>query len=667
MSTTSQNNLGKVLIIGITPYFLEKGNFWFEENLKQILEARKTQSFFEDNILYLEKKQIFNFSQLLRKLDEMGYEKTLQVSEPGEFSQRGGIIDVFPINLNYGVRFEFFGNKIESIEQLPIVIENEDRIKEILKKRIKSQKLFSDLKGLKFGDYLVHLDHGVGVYKEQRVENEEQYYVLEYAEGDKLYVPVGLERKLSRYVGFAEPRISRLGTLSWQETKKKIKEGAEKLAKELLEIYAKREIAIRPPYLKEEEIQKQISTTFKYLETPDQMQAIQDIEKDMESETPLDRIICGDVGFGKTEIALRAIIKTVVSNRQAALLSPTTILANQHFQNFKERLKNLPIKVAILSRLQNKKEQKEIVKELKEGKIDIILGTHRLLSKDIEFKNLGLLVIDDEQKFGVKQKELFKKMRASLDVLSLSATPIPRTLYMALSSLKNISLIQTPPEGRLPIKTFVLPFKEKVIKEVIEKEISRDGQVYYLHNRVETIEMVKRFLEELTPRVKMGIAHGRLKEKELVKVMEKFQNKKIGVLIATTIIENGLDFPNVNTLIVADATRLGLSQAYQIRGRIGRSHLQAFSYFLYPERLTPLAKKRLNALEEAEELGSGYRIAMKDLEIRGAGNILGKEQSGSINRVGLNLYCQILSETIEKMKSSIPHGMEPYNNVDSKL
>ena len=657
------SRLNSVLIVSITPYFLEKGFLWFEKNLNKILEVRKTQSFFEDNTLYLEKNQDYNFSQFLRKLDEMGYEKVLRVSEPGEFSQRGGIIDVFPINLNYALRFEFLGNKIENIERLPVEIEDEKTAKEILTKKLKSQKLFSDLKGLKQGDYLVHLDHGIGIYKQQLIIDPEgkpsasygagnqQYYQIEYAQGDKLYVPVGLERKLSRYIGFVEPGISRLGSLIWQRTKKKIKEAAEKLAKELLEIYAKREVTTRPSYLPADEIDFQIANSFQYEETPDQIETIKDIEKDLEGERPMDRIVCGDVGFGKTEVALRTMIKTVKSGYQVAMICPTTILANQHFQNFKERLKNLPIKIALLSRLQMKKEQKEIINEMKTGKIDIVVGTHRILSNDVEFKNLGLLIIDDEQRFGVRQKEKLKKIRASLDVLSLSATPIPRTLYLALSSLKSISLIQTPPVGRLPIKTFILPFNEKIIKKAIENEVSRGGQIYYLHNRVETIEGAKLLLEKLVPKAKFGVAHGRLKEKGLVKVMSDFQQKKIDVLIATTIIENGIDLPNVNTLIVADSTRLGLAEAYQIRGRIGRFHIQAFAYFLYGSHLTEKAKMRLDALKEAEELGSGYKIALKDLEIRGAGNILGKEQSGSINKVGLNLYCQILSEAIEKLKT----------------
>ncbi len=645
-----ESAIDKVLIVSITPYFLEKGLVWLEKNLNKILEARKTQSFFQDNTIYLEKNQIYNFSQFLRKLDELGYEKVYRVSEMGEFSQRGGIVDVFPINSNNAYRFEFFGNKIENIEVLSIKIEDEVVAKEILKKKLKSQKLFSDLRGLKSGDYLVHLDHGIGIYNEQLTMNNEQYYELKYAAGDRLYVPVGLERKISRYIGFITPRISRLGSSLWQRTKRKIKEAAEKLAKELLEIYAKREVTTRPSYLPDDEIDFQITSSFRYEETPDQIETIEEIKKDLEKEKPMDRLLCGDVGFGKTEVALRAAIKAVKSGYQAALLCPTTILANQHFQNFKERLKELPIKVAILSRLQLKKEQKKIIQKLGGGEIDIVVGTHRLLSKDVSFKNLGLLVIDDEQRFGVRQKEKLKKMRTSLDILSLSATPIPRTLYMALSSLRDISLIQTPPLGRLPIKTFISPWKEEIIKKAIETENSRGGQVYYLHNRVETIKTIEKFLEKILPKIRFGIAHGRLKEKELVKVMSDFQNKNIDVLLATTIIENGLDLPNVNTLIVADSTRLGLAQAYQIRGRIGRSHIQAFAYFLYPQRLSILARERLKTLKEAEELGSGYRIALKDLEIRGAGNILGKEQSGNINKVGLNLYCQMLSEAIEKLK-----------------
>lgn len=651
MEKIISNSLSNTLIVSIIPYFLEKQNFWFEKNLNKVLEAKKTQSFFEDNLIFLEENQSFNFSQLLRKLDELGYEKVLKVESLGEFSQRGGIIDILPINLSYAVRLDFFGNKVESIVKLPIEIKNETEAKKTLIKKIKRQKIYSQLGTLKSGDYLVHLDHGVGIYKQKVIENEKKYYQLEYAAGDKLYVPEGLERKLSRYIGFSEPRISRLGSPLWQKTKKKVKEAAEKLARELLEIYAKREVAFRPSYQTRNELDLTLASSFKYEETPDQIQAMEEIEKDLEKNKPMDRLLCGDVGFGKTELALRSAFKVVNSGFQVVLLCPTTILANQHFQNFKERLNNLPVKVASLSRLQSKKEQKEIIEKIKSGRVDVIIGTHRLLSKDLEFKNLGLLVIDDEQRFGVKQKEKLKKMRAELDVLSLSATPIPRTLYLALSGLREISLIQTPPFGRLPIKTFVLPWSEKIIQKAIEEEIKRKGQVYYLHNRIETIGAVKNLLEKLAPKAKIDIAHGRLSEKELIRVMANFQNRKIDVLVATTIIENGLDFPNVNTLIVADATKLGLAQAYQMRGRVGRSTIQAFAYFFFGRKLSEKTRMRLEALKEAEELGSGYRIALKDLEIRGAGNILGKEQSGNINAVGLNLYSQILSEAIEKIKS----------------
>lgn len=651
-----------VLIVGLHPYFLEKGNFWFQENLQKILAAKKTQAFFEDNTLFIEKDQQYSLSELLRKLDELGYEKVLNVETIGEFDHRGGIVDVFPINANRAVRMEFVGNRIDAIQELDAQIEDEQKAKEILKKRLKSQKIFSDLHGLKEGDYIVHLDHGVARFAGYSVLESRQnfhdrenyvgnYYALEYAQDDKLFVPVGLERKLSRYIGFTEPHIARLGSMVWQKTKRRIREDVEKLARQLLELYAKREVTARPAYLAEDEIDRKLQASFPYRETPDQLQTLQEIEADLAKTEPMDRIVCGDVGFGKTEIALRTMVRAVKSGYQAALIAPTTILAHQHFQNFKERLANLPINVEMLSRIQTKRKQQEIVKDLREGKIDILIGTHRLLSRDVRFKNLGLLVIDDEQRFGVKQKEKLREMRSALDVLSLSATPIPRTLYMALSSLKSISTIQTPPEGRLPVKTTTAKRKDSIIKEAIEFELKRKGQIYYLHNRIGTIEQVKKYIEQLVPKAKIGIAHGRLNEKELIKAIEEFRARKFDLLLATTIIENGLDLQNVSTIIIDDATKLGLAQAYQIKGRVGRSHIQSYAYFLYGGKLVDKAKLRLEALKEAEALGSGYRISLKDLEIRGAGNILGKEQSGSVNAVGLNLYCQMLSESVEKLKT----------------
>src|SRR3989339_733146 len=662
----NNEGLKNLLIVSITPYFLDKEVFWFEKNLKKIMQASKTQSFFEDNIIFLEKGETYNFSQFLRKLDEMGYERVFKVQEPGEFSQRGGTVDVFPINLMHAVRFDFFGNKVESITVLsaneekvypPEFLEKKFRqTREILKKRLKSHKLFSDLNGLKSGDYLVHLDHGVGKFLEVTEfefsdSGKQKYYVLEYAKEDKLYVPLGLEKKLSRYVGFTDPKVSRLGSLAWQKIKGKIKEEVEKFAKELLSLYAQKESAQRPSYSADNELEFQLRAGFAYEETPDQLQAVEDIEKDLAKTKPMDRIVCGDVGFGKTEIAIRAALLASANSRQTALICPTTILANQHFNNFKKRFEKLPVKIAMLTRLQNKKEQEKIAEELKQGKIDIIIGTHRILSKDIEFNNLQLLIIDDEQRFGVKQKEKLRQMKVSLDVLSLSATPIPRTIYLAMSSFKSISLMQTPPKGRLAVKTKVLAYDKKAIKKAINLELKRKGQIYYLHNRIQTIANAEHEIKKLCKKTKIGIIHGRMPEKKLIKIMDDFQKGKTNVLLATTIIENGLDMPNVNTIIIEDSTRLGLSQAHQIRGRVGRSDRESFAYFFYDKKsLTPMANERLKALQDSQELGAGYRIAIRDLELRGAGNILGREQSGAINKIGLNLYSQILSEAVEKMK-----------------
>ncbi|MBU1014934.1 DEAD/DEAH box helicase [Patescibacteria group bacterium] len=643
--------IDRILLAGITPYFLEKGGVWFEENLSKLITARKTQPFFQENTLLLEVGTQEGLSPILRKLDELGYEKVFRAGQPGEFSHIGGIIEVFPIHGGSALRLEFRGNIIETIEKLPVSVPDEDKARDILKKRLRSQKMFSDLKGIKEGEYLVHLDHGVALFRGFEEVQGKECYALEYAAGDKLFVPKGLERKLSRFVGFGEPRISRLSSPLWFKTKHKIRKEVEELARKLLDLYAKRNLATRPPYEKTSELEEHLASTFAYVETPDQRQALEDIQKDMAQEEPMDRLVCGDVGFGKTEIALRSMARAVENGRQTALLTPTTILAHQHYLTFQERLKDTPARTALLSRLQSAKEQVEILKELREGKIDIVIGTHRLLSKDVQFHNLGLLVIDDEQRFGVKQKERLLEARESLDVLSLSATPIPRTLYMALSSLKEVSMVQTPPEERRPPKTIVARRNAKRIKSAIQEELSRKGQVYYLHNRVGTIRKVRRELELLVPEATIGVAHAKLSEHELIEVMEDFRHGRYDVLCSTTIIENGLDLPNVNTLIVEDATKLGLSQAYQLRGRVGRGKEQAYAYFLYGSgKLTEKARMRLQALKEATELGAGYRIALQDMEIRGAGNILGKEQSGSVNAVGLNLYCQMLSEAVEHLR-----------------
>lgn len=416
-----------------------------------------------------------------------------------------------------------------------------------------------------------------------------------------------------------------------------------------MRLYAKVNLAKAPKLGQDDYLEKEFQKTFEYVETEDQEKAIGDVLSDLEKSEPMDRLVLGDVGFGKTEVALRASFRAVINKKQVIVLAPTTILAKQHFESFVERMKNFDIKVAIMSRLQKEKEVKEVLKNLKNGKIDVVIGTHKLLGKAIEFKDLGLLIIDEEQRFGVKQKEKLRSHYENVHILNLSATPIPRTLNMALSGFKKISNILTPPVNRQEIKTYILPYQDDLVVEAIMAEIKRGGQIFYIHNRVMNIYNEVRRLEKLLPNVSIGFLHGRLPENQIVKTMEEFRNNKIQVLVTTVIVENGLDLSNVNTLIVDDATRFGLSQSYQLRGRIGRSITKAFAYFLYNKDLKDKAKQRLDALKEANYLGAGYQIAMKDLELRGSGNILGKEQSGNINKIGLNLYCQMLNETVETL------------------
>lgn len=664
----------EILIAGLTPYFLEKPLFWFQENLTKIKLSAKTQSWWRNQTLFLEKDQKISLSRFLRRMDELGYEKVQKNSLPGEFSRLGGTIEIFPINSGCPLRIDFFGNRIENVAVLPKEISDEKR-REILNRKIGSKNKAALLKNLLAGDYVVHIDHGIGIYRGTeeidpvrnsisdgpRTETETtRYYIIEYApprEGkkpDRLYVPENQLQKIDRYVGFTHPKIHRLGGELWLKTKKRIKEDVEKFARELLETYAKREIARRPPYPPDDQIQKEFEQTFEHIETEDQLRAVREIKNDMESERPMDRLICGDVGFGKTEVALRAAFKAAWSGRQVAVLCPTTILADQHFQTFQERLKNFPFRLGVLSRFESKKKQRETTEKMAEGKIDVVIGTHRLLSKDAIFKNLGLLIIDEEQKFGVRQKEKLKKFKNEVDILSLSATPIPRTLQFSLLGLRSLSLISTPPPGRRQIETKILPYSAKLVKMGIENELKRGGQVYFLHNRIETIAKTVRDLKNLVPKAKIEAAHGRMPEDSLRRLMNDFRQKKFNVLVATTIIENGLDLPQVNTLIVTNCGRLGLAQNYQIRGRIGRSHKNAFAYFFYSEqKLEGRALQRLEALKRAEALGSGYQLAQADLEIRGAGNILGKQQSGNVNQIGLNLYCHILNEAVEQIRQNL--------------
>lgn len=646
-----------VLVVALTPLILKKGFVWFEKNKRHIEKARTrpdaAAGFWQKNTILIESGQQIMLSELLRKLSDFGYEKYQKIELPGEFSQIGGTVTIFPINTPCAYRIEFDGNTIESIEELQSIQNEAPETplgKIIYKDKQRRREIPADLENLKEGDYIVHLDHGIGKFLKR-----EDGYILEYAAGDKLTVPEEVSHKLSPYIGFSTPTIYRLGGNLWHRTKRKIKEDIIKTAKELLKIYAERELAERPPYETRDEMLTQIEQGFEFEETSDQKKAIEEIANDMRTPVPMDRLVCGDVGFGKTEVAIRAAAAAAISGRQVALVAPTTVLAWQHFQTFSSRFDKFPIKISLLSRVQSGAEQKNITEELKNGEIDIVIGTHRLLQKDIGFKNLGLLILDEEQRFGVKQKEKLKSMRADIDVLSLSATPIPRTLYFSLAGLKNISNIQTPPLNRRPIKTYVMPRSKKLAQKAIRKELARGGQVYYLHNRISTIESARLKIASLAPLgTRIAVAHAKLPDQQLIEIIDDFRNRKTDILVATTIIENGLDLSNVNTLIVEDASRLGLAQAHQLRGRIGRSDRQAFAYFLYsPKRLTEIGKRRLETLKKYQGLGAGYEIAKRDLEIRGAGNILGRDQSGSINRVGLNLYCQMLNEAVEELKNAL--------------
>jgi transcription-repair coupling factor (superfamily II helicase) len=527
---------------------------------------------------------------------------------------------------------------------------------------------------LSAGQFVVHVDHGIGrflgtVNRAGGVEGTEssndqeavrEYLILEYAEGDRLFVPMEHLDRISPYVGGDEskPAPSRLGTQEWTKAVSRARESTQKLAVDLLALYAQREMAEGYAYPKDTPWQREMEDAFPYVETPDQDSAIQDVKADLEGIRPMDRLVCGDVGYGKTEVALRAAFKAVMSGKQVALLVPTTILAEQHYRTFLDRLEPYPIKVEMLSRFRTSKEQDAIVAHLKDGEVDIVIGTHRLVQKDVAFKDLGLVVIDEEHRFGVGHKERLKELREEVDVLTLTATPIPRTLHMALAGIRDISTIETPPEERLPIKTYLAEFSDDLIREAILREIDREGQVFFLHNRVKDIELFANRIRMLVPEARIAVGHGQMHEDDLSTVMTEFANGDADVLVCTTIIESGLDIPAVNTLIVDRAGTFGLAQLYQLRGRIGRRSQRAYAYLLVDpgRRLTDLAQRRLQTIVAATELGAGFRIAMKDLEIRGAGNLLGGEQSGHIHAIGFDLYTRLLSQAVSELRSASGDG-----------
>ena len=520
------------------------------------------------------------------------------------------------------------------------------------------------------GAYVVHVDHGIGRFAGTGSRSEDadapggrEYLILEYAGGDRLYVPMEHLARLSPYAGGEEkpPSLTSLGGQEWTRAVSRARESTKRLAIDLLALYAKRESADGFPHGGDTPWQREMEDAFPFVETPDQQRAIDDVKEDMEVARPMDRLVCGDVGYGKTEVALRAAFKAVMSDKQAAVLVPTTVLAQQHYRSFAERLAPFPARVEMLSRFLTPKEQDEVVRGLKSGEVDVVVGTHRLVQKDVDFKDLGIVVIDEEHRFGVAHKERLRELRTEVDVLTLTATPIPRTLHMAMSGIRDISTIETPPEERLPIKTYLAERSDDLVKEAVQRELDRGGQVFFLHNRVKSIHLAAAALRDLVPEARILIGHGQMPEDELADIMERFADGEGDVLVCTTIIESGLDIPNVNTLVVDHADRFGLAQLYQLRGRIGRRSQRAYAYLLVERgrRLTDTAKRRLETIMAATELGAGFRIAMKDLEIRGAGNLLGGEQSGHIQAVGFDLYTRLLSEAVAELRAMRDGGAPP--------
>ena len=527
--------------------------------------------------------------------------------------------------------------------------------------------VFADLK---IGDYVVHRTYGIGIYigvNTIKADGTTKDYIkVKYQNDDILYVPTNQMDSIRKYVGgdAIQPKINKLGSKDWENTKTKVKKNLREVAKELIELYAKREKTQGHSFSKDTPWQNEFEAKFPYQETDDQLRCIEEVKKDMEDSKPMDRLLCGDVGYGKTEVAIRAAFKATMDQKQVAYLAPTTVLAEQQYQEFKERMEEYPIKVEILNRFKTPKYQKEVIKKLKLGEVDIVIGTHRLLSKDVEFKDLGLLIVDEEQRFGVKDKEKIKQYKTNVDVLTMTATPIPRTLHMSIVGVRDMSVIYEPPQNRRPVQTYVLEYDSEVIKEAITKELERDGQVFYIFNNVENIQKKADDISRLVPEATVSFAHGRMSGKEIEEIMEDFVEKKSNVLVCTTILESGIDIPNANTIIVENADRMGLAQLYQIRGRVGRADRQAYAYITYKrdKMLSEVADKRLKAIKEFTEFGSGFKIAMRDLEIRGAGSLLGEIQSGHLEQVGYDTYCNLLDEVVKEMQ-----GIEVKPEVDIQI
>ncbi|MBI4314236.1 MAG: DEAD/DEAH box helicase [Candidatus Omnitrophica bacterium] len=638
-------------------------------------------------MLTLCRNQTIALDEVSRGLTAAGYRRVAKVAEPGDWSRRGGIVDCFPEGFDAPVRIEWDDQTIHAIRsfypetgqpfhdhQAVILLPAEG----ITHKRLRTQgwaiaaeavpiEQFVDVE---VGDLMVHVTHGIGRYrglkKAKLGDRLVDHVALEYAEGDLLYIPIDEISLIQKYVGFEghRPALSKLGSKMWERIKERAREGARSVAFELLSLQARR--LSRPGFASkpDTEWQKELEGAFAYPETPGQLHAIAEVKADLEAARPMDRLLCGDVGYGKTEVALRAAFKVCMDNRQVAVLCPTTILAEQHAATFRERLKQFPVNVRMLSRFQSGAAQDQILKDLKAGQVDVIIGTHRLFSADVEFKNLGLLVVDEEQRFGVRHKEQLKRLRASIDVLTMSATPIPRTLYMALTGARSMSLIETPPQKRLPVKTIVSGVKDALVREAIQREMDRDGQVFAVYPWVRGVEKLTRHLQTLLPKARIQVAHGQMPSRALESAMLKFMRHEIDVLVSTSIIESGIDIPNANTLLVFRAESFGLADLYQLRGRVGRFTRQAYAYFFTEPAaaLTRDAEKRLDALERFSGLGAGFKIALEDLQLRGAGNLLGTQQHGHICAVGFDLYCRLLKSEVERLQkdgSSLLTGSTP--------
>ena len=511
---------------------------------------------------------------------------------------------------------------------------------------------------LRNGDFVVHLEHGVGIYRGLSTifagETTIEVIVIEYEGGDRLNVPLYRIDQVEKFRSVGDvsedappPHLHRLGGNRWQKQRDKTRGAIREMTVELLDLYARRKVASRPPHPPDTAWQRQLESSFLFEDTPDQRKATEEVKRDLEGPRPMDRLLVGDVGYGKTEVAVRAAFKTVQGGRQVAVLVPTTVLAEQHLRTFGDRFADFPVRVEVMSRFRAPAQQQEILVALKEGKVDIVIGTHRLLSKDVEFAKLGLIVVDEEHRFGVKHKERLKQLKLDTDVLTLTATPIPRTLHLALAGLRDMTLMQTPPRDRSPVLTFVEPWDDGLIEEGIARELDRGGQVFFVHNRIETIEAVCDHVQRVLPRARLAVGHGQMKERDLEVVMQRFVSGEVDVLVSTLIVESGLDVPNANTMFVNRADRLGLAQLYQLRGRVGRSHRRAYCYLLVPDEVDQDAERRLKVLEHHTELGAGYRVALKDMELRGAGNLLGPEQSGFVQAVGFDLYLRMLDETVK--------------------